>query len=115
MNLSPRWVEVFQDAGFESTHWSSVGDGRAADRTIFEWAEANGWIIFTHDLDFARLLALAGTTGPSVLLLRSLEILPSQSAQIVIAVLVQHGEELERGAIVAIDPDSSRVRLLPLA
>ena len=26
MNLSPRWVEVFDDEGWESAHWSTIGD-----------------------------------------------------------------------------------------
>jgi predicted nuclease of predicted toxin-antitoxin system len=25
MNLSPRWVQVLKDAGFEAAHWSAIG------------------------------------------------------------------------------------------
>ncbi len=26
MNLSPEWVSVFEAAGYQAVHWSSVGD-----------------------------------------------------------------------------------------
>jgi predicted nuclease of predicted toxin-antitoxin system len=61
-------------------HWSAIGDGRASDREIFEWASRNGFVVFTHDLDFGRLLALTGSAGPSVVLLRTLRILPTETA-----------------------------------
>jgi predicted nuclease of predicted toxin-antitoxin system len=31
MNLSPDWVEVFQQQGWQALHWSTVGDLRAMD------------------------------------------------------------------------------------
>jgi hypothetical protein len=31
MNLSPRWVDAFTDAGIEAAHWSSLGARTAAD------------------------------------------------------------------------------------
>jgi predicted nuclease of predicted toxin-antitoxin system len=114
MNLSPSWVEVLAEAGFEAQHWSAVGDGRASDREIFEWAKRSGSVVFTHDLDFGRLLALTGSAGPSVVLLRTLRILPVETAGTIVKVLRQHVFELEKGAILVVDPEGSRVRLLPL-
>ena len=52
MNLSPRWVEAFTAAGLNATHWIAIGDPCATDRSIMEWARSNGYIVFTHDLDF---------------------------------------------------------------
>ena len=40
MNLSPRWVEALEHAGIEARHWSTVGDGAASDRDVFQWAAA---------------------------------------------------------------------------
>jgi predicted nuclease of predicted toxin-antitoxin system len=37
MNLSPDWVPVLSAVGIEAIHWSTVGDPRAPDRTIFTW------------------------------------------------------------------------------
>ena len=37
MNLSPDWVALLQDAGWVATHWSTIGDPKATDRTIMDW------------------------------------------------------------------------------
>jgi predicted nuclease of predicted toxin-antitoxin system len=42
MNLSPLWVSFLANQGFESVHWSSVGEPDAADSEIFGFAAANG-------------------------------------------------------------------------
>ncbi|GAA6623502.1 DUF5615 family PIN-like protein [Scytonema sp. NUACC26] len=55
MNLSPNWVGVFERYDIESIHWSSFGDPRERDVVIMEWARSNGYIVFTHDLDFGSL------------------------------------------------------------
>ncbi len=54
MNLPPRWVEALQHGGWEAIHWSQVGDPRAADEVIMEWARQYGFVIFTHDLDYGK-------------------------------------------------------------
>ena len=71
MNLSPLWVEAFEAQSFEAIHWSWVGDPGAPDRNIFGWARKEGYVVFTHDLDFSRLLALTQAEGPSVVQLHS--------------------------------------------
>ncbi|MEM9906912.1 MAG: DUF5615 family PIN-like protein [Cyanobacteria bacterium P01_D01_bin.44] len=38
MNLSPTWVEFFADDETEAVYWSVVGDPRASDRTLMQWA-----------------------------------------------------------------------------
>ena len=67
MNLSPRWVQALLARGWEAVHWSTVGDPRATDRAIMDWAAANQYAVFTHDLDFGTMLALSHEAGPSVL------------------------------------------------
>src|SRR5262245_54857905 len=90
MNLSPDWVKVLQRHGWSAVHWSSVGDPHAADGTIMDWALANGYIVFTHDLDFGTPLALTHATGPSVLQVRAQDILPDHLESVVVAALRQH-------------------------
>lgn len=34
MNLSPRWVEMLNNAGHHATHWISVGDKGAPDTVL---------------------------------------------------------------------------------
>ena len=57
LNLSPGWVPVLERAGWEARHWATVGDLRASDQTLLSWARSNGYVVFTHDLDFGTLLA----------------------------------------------------------
>ena len=64
MNLSPRWVGAFIDAGFEAVHWSAVGSTNAPDEDIMLYAMQNELVIFTHDLDFGTLLALSQQARP---------------------------------------------------
>jgi predicted nuclease of predicted toxin-antitoxin system len=114
MNLSPTWVSFLIGAGFESVHWSEMGNPRAPDRELMAWAREGGYIVFTHDLDFSILIATTGAIGPSVLQVRTLNLLPSVIGADVVGVLHQYAEELDRGAIVSLDGASSRVRILPI-
>ncbi|MGB3266117.1 MAG: DUF5615 family PIN-like protein [Microcoleus sp.] len=74
MNLSPEWTIVFTKYGIESLHWSTVGDPRATDRVIMEWARVNDYAVFTHDLDFGALLAATQADAPSVIQVRIIKL-----------------------------------------
>lgn len=64
MNLTPDWKDVFQKHGWPAVHWSSIGNGQAPDREIFDWAMKNEHVVFTNDLDFSSILALTHNDGP---------------------------------------------------
>ena len=74
MNLSPLWVQLLTDAGHEAVHWSRIGAPNASDREIMAWARSNGFIVFTHDLDFGTILASTDAEAPSVFQLRTQDI-----------------------------------------
>jgi predicted nuclease of predicted toxin-antitoxin system len=114
MNLSPEWVEVLKKQGHRALHWQEVGDPKAEDTEILEWATKNGYVVFTNDLDFGRLLALTFAGGPSVLQIRGGHLLPEDAGDIVTAALTQCEQELVTGAVVSIDEASWRVRILPI-
>jgi len=114
MNLAPAWCEALSRDGWDSLHWSTVGDPRATDRTIVEWARTNGYVVFTHDLDFGTLLALTQDLGPSVVQLRAQDVMPGSRRNPVVRVLHQFEAALEAGALVVIDEARARVRMLPL-
>jgi len=78
MNLSPSWKAVFQQENWEAVHWGEVGKATAPDCKILDWAAANDFILFTHDLDFGVLLASKSRRGPSVIQLRSQETSPAK-------------------------------------
>ena len=114
VNLSPAWVDVFRDDHVTAIHWSKVGDLRATDRVVLDWARNNGYVVFTHDLDFGTLLALTRATGPSVIQLRTHDVLPAAVAEIVLETLRTFESDLERGAIVTADESRGKVRILPI-
>ena len=114
MNLSPDWVPVIKEGGWEAVHWSQVGNPRASDIDIMGWAKHHGYIVFTHDLDFGSLLALTQAEGPSVIQVRTQDVTPSSIAKLMINALRQFQTELETGALIVLDESRSRVRILPL-
>jgi predicted nuclease of predicted toxin-antitoxin system len=114
MNLSPNWCAVFRAEGWEAIHWSEVGDYTASDEAIMSWAREREFIVFTHDLDFSTLLALTKDASPSVIQMRTQDVLPSSHAQLVIRSIKRYQEALQEGAILTIDIARQRVRRLPL-
>ena len=114
MNLSPDWVSELSKHGWTSVHWSAIGNPRATEREIMDWARTNAYVVFTHDLDFGTMLALTHASGPSVIQVRGQNVLPDQMAPTVVAALRQHETDLAAGALVVVDESKSRVRVLPI-
>ena len=114
MNLSPQWVEVFKRRKIEAKHWSKVGDPRADDRVIMDWARENGYIVFTHDLDFGTILALTKAQAPSVIQMRTENVLPEYFSKTLISVVKKYKTHLHKGAIIVLDDMTHRLRILPL-
>jgi predicted nuclease of predicted toxin-antitoxin system len=114
MNLTPTWVEYFGAAGIHAQHWSDLGDSRANDRVIMEYAREHGVVVFTHDLDFGNILAVTHATGPSVLQVRTQDPLPQAVGDVVLSALHKYGSLLEHGALVTIEPEKLRARVLPI-
>ena len=115
MNLTPRWVTFLSGSGWEAEHWSKVGDPKASDRFITDWAREKGWAVLTNDLDFPQILAHTLEAGPSVILLRGEPLTPETRGSELVRVLSKCSKELSRGAIVSVDwGELLRIRLLPL-
>jgi predicted nuclease of predicted toxin-antitoxin system len=114
MNLSPQWVSFLAEQGFTAVHWSTVGQPRAPDSEILDFAAANDWIVFTHDLDFGTLLAALRTGMPSVIQVRTQDVLPSAIGDVVLRAIRITKPNLEAGALVTVDSFRHRVRVLPI-
>ena len=114
MNLSPSWVDTLSDSGIEAIHWSTIGPADAKDREIFDWAFQNSFVILTHDLDFGTILALTRASGPSVIQVRTQDVMPQRLAIKVVSVIDRHSDVLSKGALIVIDESRARVRILPL-
>ena len=114
MNLAPAWCEILQQAGWDAVHWSVVGAPNATDAEIMSWARERGYIVFTHDLDFGAILANASAGKPSVVQFRAQDVTPAALGEILVRVLRNHGAALDKGAIVTLDAERARVRILPI-
>jgi predicted nuclease of predicted toxin-antitoxin system len=114
MNLSPDWVNYFAASGMEAIHWSRIGSAQAKDTEIMEYALVNGFVVFTHDLDFGAILAATQADAPSVLQVRTQETFANVIGDVVMAAIAKFREELESGALVSIDMQRSKVRILPI-
>ena len=114
MNLSPRWVKVMTDAGIEAAHWSTLGAKNAPDPEIMTYAGVHDYVVLTHDLDFGAILAATHGEKPSVVQIRADDVSPHVIGKQVIAALRQMATELEEGALLTIDSNRTRLRVLPL-
>ena len=115
MNLSPEWVKIFKTSGWEASHWSEVGNPRAKDIEIMQWAKKHQFVVFTHDLDFGMLLALTQAEGPSVIQVRTQDVTPGAMGVFFVQVLRKFEKILDEGALVVVDEASARARILPFS
>jgi hypothetical protein len=63
----------------------------------------------------SALLALTAASGPSVLQVRTQDVRPEAIGALIVAALGEHEGALQRGALLSVDREQARVRLLPLA
>ena len=114
MNLSPDWVRVLNSGGHQAIHWSTVGAPNARDEELLEWALSHQHILFTHDLDFGAILAASNAESPSVIQLRVQDISPDSSGPMLLHVLEEHALAIFSGALLSIDQNQNRIRILPM-
>jgi len=114
MNLSPRWIALLRDAGWQAVHWSTVGRGNEPDVEIMAYAAEQGCVVLTHDMDFGAILAATHGEKPSVIQLRMEDVTPQMAGSRVLAALRHMEQELESGALLTVDRRQVRVRMLPL-
>ncbi|MDR1283492.1 MAG: DUF5615 family PIN-like protein [Opitutaceae bacterium] len=114
MNLSLRWIPFFKTRGIEAVHWETIGRFDESDHVIFDYAIQNGMVIFTNDLDFGTILFQTKNSKPSVIQVRTTDLLPDAVGNLVLTALRQFKAEIENGAIVTIVPKEVKVRVLPL-
>jgi predicted nuclease of predicted toxin-antitoxin system len=114
MNLSPSWVERLVGHGFEAVHWSTIGAATAPGVEILTWPNEHGFVVITNDLDFSAILAAGARATPSVVQIRTQDLLSDEVVSTVVHALEAHRDHIERGALLSIDEAATRVRMLPL-
>jgi len=114
MPLSPLLAEWLQREGYEAVHVFDIGLGKARDTEIIARAREESRIIVTADLDFARLLALAGSGSPGVILLRGGSYSDEQMLRLMKRVLTTVSTDQLPDSMVVVDKKSVRRRRLPI-
>ncbi len=114
MNLSPQWVNLLGSVGIEAAHWSTLGAPNAPDSEIMAFAGANGYVVLPHDLDFSAILAATHGEKPSVVQIRAADLSLGAIGKRVVSAILQVAGELEWGALITVDPNRTRLRILPL-
>jgi len=114
MPLSPGLAAWLRDNGHDSVHASDLALSGASDDDILARAKQEGRTVVTADLDYPRLLALARTTDPSLILFRDGQWNDAD-------VIARMGEILQtltaadiKHSIIVVDRDRVRRRRLPI-
>ena|ERR1035437_4686268 len=108
------WLAFLRERGFDCVAWLHLGAPNAPDTEIMNFALDRGLVVLTHDLDFGRLLAFSKAKQPSVIQFRAQDIRPSSlGAQLELA-LTTHEGILKEGALITVEVERVRSRILPL-
>jgi predicted nuclease of predicted toxin-antitoxin system len=110
----PKLGRALAGRGFEAVHWSTIGAATVPDVEILTWANEHAFVLITNDLDFSAILAASGRASPSVVQIRTQDLLSDVVVSIIAKALDAHREDIERGALLSIDEAGTRVRVLPL-
>jgi len=114
VNLSPKLVSALINSGVSAVHWISVGAPDASDTEIISYAKDNDLVVVTHDLDFSAVLSVAHGQKPSVIQIRAKGLNKTQITEMIVAAVKKNIDEIEKGAVISINTNNSRIRLLPM-
>ena len=113
--LSPAVAEGLRQAGHDAVHVRDYGLAAAEDIVVFERAAIEDRIVISADTDFGTLLAQRSQTKPSVVLFRGASPRrPENQAAVLLANLATIADDLNKGAVVVIEPNRLRIRALPI-
>ncbi len=114
MNLPPSLAGYLREHGIDAKHWSEIGYAGATDDDVMAYAAKCSAIILTYDLDFGAILAVSGRNGPSVIQIRSGTLSQAVIEPSIIRIMQQFAPELRSGALLTVELERQRVRMLPL-
>jgi predicted nuclease of predicted toxin-antitoxin system len=115
MPLPPALARWPAAQGHDAVHASAHGLDRALDSEILTRASQDARTVVTADLDYPRLLALAGSEGPSLILFRGGNWSETDIIARMQQILHVMSESEVAQSIVVVDRTRVRRRRLPIA
>jgi predicted nuclease of predicted toxin-antitoxin system len=112
MPLSPDLAQWLRAESHNAVHAAELSMNRSPDSEILQAAADSGRVVITADLDFPRLLAGLGSTGPGLILLRGGNYSDAESKDCVRRVLMSVAHEELPLSVVVVDLKSIRRRRL---
>src|SRR5688572_17537755 len=108
---TPRMTaELLRQSGVDAVHTAEINLAEADDTEILKRAASENRIVVTLDADFHSLLALSGSSQPSIIRLR-IEGLKADDLNLLLhRVIAQCHSELESGALVSVEEHRIRLR-----
>ncbi|WP_374686701.1 DUF5615 family PIN-like protein [Promineifilum sp.] len=107
-------ASLLRAAEIDAVHTGEIGLATADDAILLELARREGRVVVTLDADFHAILALSGATAPSVVRIRIEGLRAEPLARLIQVLLTERKVELERGALLTVQPRRVRIRYLPL-
>jgi len=114
MPSSPQLASWLVDRGHDAVHASAIGLATAPDIEIIAIARRDGRTIITSDLDYPRLLAIARSIEPSLILFRGGDWSEADVRSRMSALLRSFSTADITGSILVVDRDRVRRRRLPV-
>lgn len=113
--LSPRVAEGLNEAGHDAIHVRSIGLASATDNEILSYAKMDRRVIMSADTDFGTLLALNNASIPSFILFRRTDKRPLSILKLLLSTIDSIQDDLDKGAVVVIEDNRLRIRILPIS
>jgi predicted nuclease of predicted toxin-antitoxin system len=107
-------ADLLRSWGLDCVHTGEVGLSKAKDEEILLRARTENRVVVTLDADFHRLLALTGSSQPSVVSLRTQGLKGGELANLLRGLLERCEAALDAGALLSVRGHHVRIRKLPL-
>jgi predicted nuclease of predicted toxin-antitoxin system len=114
MGVGMNVVRELRAGGHDAIHLRDEGLQRLPDPDIFAKAIAEDRIVLTFDLDFADIVAAAGSTSASVIIFRLRNARAEHVSERLSAALAAAISALKSGAIVMVEESRVRIRAFPI-
>ncbi len=107
-------AKILNDVEEDAVHVGDIGMAASSDSLIVQHAMSEDRVIITLDSDFHALLAMSGSSKPSVIRIREEGLKGEQLAELILRIGRQFKSDLQSGCVMTYIGGNIRHRALPL-